>query len=104
MFIPKEQSTENTQFQQQPFAETNSKFLTQEEIEELKQLNVFSQELIIKFGQNEYQVQILKDQKNELIKELANLKLKETEFSQSLQNKYGSISINLETGEITPTS
>jgi hypothetical protein len=104
MFIPKEQLTQNPQPQQQPVAEANSKFLTQEEVEELKQLNIFSQELIIKFGQNEYQIQILKDQKNELVKELANLKIKETQFSQSLQNKYGNVNINLETGEITPTS
>lgn len=104
MFIQKDQLVENTQPQPQPVTNTTSKFLTQEEIEELKQLNIFSQELIIKFGQNEYQLQILKDQKNELVKELANLKLKETQFSQALQNKYGNVNINLETGEITTVS
>lgn len=104
MFIPKDQLNTNPQVQPQPVAETSSKFLTQEEIEELKQLNIVSQELIIKFGQNEYQLQILKDQKNELVKELSNLKLKETQFSQALQNKYGNVNINLETGEITTVS
>jgi hypothetical protein len=105
MFIQKDQSTSFSQVQPQPVTETtSSKFLTQEEAEELKQLNIVSQELIIKFGQNEYQLQILKDQKNELVKELANLKLKETQFSQALQNKYGNVNINLETGEITTVS
>lgn len=102
MFIQKDQPTP-TSFQQTT-VESTSKFLTQEELNELKQLNVISQELIIKFGQNEYQLQILKDQKNELVKELANLKLKETQFSQALQNKYGNVNINLETGEITAAS
>ena len=102
MFIPKDQPTP-TSFQQTT-VESTSKFLTQEELNELKQLNVISQELIIKFGQNEYQLQILKDQKNELVKELANLKLKETQFSQALQNEYGNVNINLETGEIIAAS
>jgi hypothetical protein len=104
MFIQKDQLATNPQVQPQPVAETTSKFLTQEEIEELKQLNIVSQELIIKFGQNEYQLQILKDQKNELVKELSNLKQKETQFSQALQSKYGNVNINLETGEITAAS
>ena len=104
MFIQKDQLTANPQVQPQPVANTTSKFLTLEEIEELKQLNITSQELIIKFGQNEYQLQILKDQKNELVKELSNLKQKETQFSQALQCKYGNVHINLETGEITAAS
>ena len=63
MFIPKDQSTPFSQVQPQPVAETtSSKFLTQEEAEELKQLNIVSQELIIKFGQNEYQLQLHKIQ------------------------------------------
>ena len=46
----------------------------------------------------------VKDQKNELVKELSNLKQKETQFSQALQSKYGNVNINLETGEITTAS
>lgn len=84
--------------------ENNSKFLTTEELNELKQLEIASQELIVKFGQNEYQLQILKSQKEELIKELENLKIKETRFIQSTQTKYGPVNINTETGEITPLS
>lgn len=84
--------------------ENNSKFLTTEELNELKQLEIASQELIVKFGQNEYQLQILKSQKEELIKELDSLKIKESQFIQLTQSKYGPININTETGEITPLS
>ena len=96
MFVKKENPT---------FMEVNEKStstLTSEEMNELKQLGNLSQELIVKFGQNEYQFQILDSQKEELIKEFESLKIKESQFIQSIQNKYGQVSINTETGEITP--
>ncbi len=96
MFVKKENPT---------FMEVNensTSTLTPEEMNELKQLGNLSQELIVKFGQNEYQFQILDSQKEELIKEFESLKIKESQFIQSIQNKYGQVSINTETGEITP--
>ena len=78
------------------------KFLTEEELKGLKDLNTATQDLIIKLGQNEYQVQIFNDQKKELIKEFETLKTTEITFSQNLQSKYGVINVNIETGEITP--
>jgi hypothetical protein len=96
MFVKKENPT---------FMEVNenpTSTLTSEEMNELKQLGNLSQELIVKFGQNEYQFQILDSQKEELIKEFESLKIKESQFIQSIQNKYGQVSINTETGEITP--
>jgi hypothetical protein len=78
------------------------KFLTEEELKGLKDLNIATQDLIIKLGQNEYQVQIFNDQKKELIKEFETLKTTEITFSQNLQSKYGVINVNIETGEITP--
>jgi hypothetical protein len=77
------------------------KFLTEEELKGLKDLNTATQDLIIKLGQNEYQVQIFNDQKKELIKEFEILKTTEITFSQNLQSKYGVINVNIETGEIT---
>jgi hypothetical protein len=77
------------------------KFLTEEELKGLKDLNTATQDLIIKLGQNEYQVQIFNDQKKELIKEFETLKTTEITFSQNLQSKYGVINVNIETGEIT---
>lgn len=94
--IIQKQNTENTSL--------DTPKLTPEELNELKQLSLISQELIIKFGQNEYQLQILKSQKEELIKELENLKHKETQFTQNIQTKYGPINVNTDTGEITPIS
>lgn len=83
---------------------TETKYLTTNELSELKKIGEKSQELVIKFGQNEYQAQILKSQKNELIKEFENLKEFEQNLLINLESKYGKININLETGEITPIS
>ena len=81
---------------------TEKKFLNEEEINVLKQLNSSTQELITKFGQLEYQLQIVAEQKQILVDELKKIRMSESEFTQTLQNKYGTVSINIETGEITP--
>ena len=80
------------------------KVLTEEELKGLKDLNIATQDLIIKLGQNEYQMQIFNDQKKELIKEFETLKTAEIAFSQNIQSKYGVVNVNIETGEITPTN
>jgi len=87
------------------FVEKNNtlekKFLLEEEFNTLKQLNSSTQELITKFGQLEYQFQIIAEQKQILIDELKKVRASEVGFTQNLQNKYGSVNINIETGEIT---
>lgn len=86
------------------FVEKNNaekKFLLEEEFNTLKQLNSSTQELITKFGQLEYQFQIITEQKQILIDELKKVRASEVGFTQNLQNKYGSVNINIETGEIT---
>ncbi len=81
---------------------TEKKFLTEEEIGNIKQLNSSTQELIVKYGQIEYQLQLILDQKKKLNTELDMLKEREKNYSQVLHAKYGVININIETGEITP--
>jgi len=81
----------------------NVKQLTEEEFSVLKTLNSSTQDLIIKFGQVEYQNQLLINQKQEIIKELESLRIQEIKYGQDVQNKYGQVSINIETGEITTT-
>ena len=54
------------------------------------------------FGQVEVAIQTLELQKESLIEALAELKQKETQYGQTLQDKYGNGNINIETGEFTP--
>ena len=64
---------------------TEKKFLNEEEINVLKQLNSSTQELITKFGQLEYQLQIVAEQKQILVDELKKIRMSESEFTQTLQ-------------------
>jgi len=77
-----------------------TKRLTPEEIKLLSDFQVRNQELIIKFGQLEYEFQNLNSQKQLLINEFNSLKESEISLSKSFREKYGDGNINLETGEI----
>lgn len=80
--------------------ETEKKYLTQDELSSIKKLNEDNQELVIKFGQVEFQLQNLEQQKSDLIDELKSTKSNEMKIFQKLEAKYGKININLESGEI----
>lgn len=77
------------------------KKLEQSELNELSQLNGYNQELIIKFGEIEYQIQLLSVQKQELIEKMKEIKIEELSLFNKLETKYGKVNINLESGEIT---
>lgn len=79
-----------------------TKKLTQDELSSIKKLNEDNQELVIKFGQIEFQLQNLLQAKEELANELKSIKATELKIFQKLEAKYGKININLETGEINP--
>jgi hypothetical protein len=77
-----------------------TKRLTPEEIKLLSDFQVRNQELIIKFGQLEYEFQNLSSQKEMLVNEFNSLRESEFSLSKSFREKYGDGNINLETGEI----
>ncbi len=77
-----------------------TKKLTFEEVKALSDFQIKNQELIIKFGQLEYEFQNLSSQKQLLIDEFNSIKESEILLSRSLREKYGEGNINLETGEI----
>lgn len=75
--------------------------LTQEEITELKSIQDQNNQLIASFGQLEMAIQSLELQKEQLVESLSALKIKEANMGETLQTKYGSGNINIETGEFT---
>jgi hypothetical protein len=79
-----------------------NKVLTPEELSKIKEINDNRGELIERFGILEINIQDLKLQKEQLIKELSQIKKLELEIGGLLQEKYGDININLSTGEIIP--
>lgn len=81
-----------------------TKVLTQEEVQQLKNTQQERLTLIEQFGILEYNIQDLEQQKQQLKTILANLKQKEIELGKVLQEKYGDGTINIEKGEFTSSS
>ena len=76
-----------------------TKVLTQEEIQLLKSIQEKRIQLTEQFGIIELRIQELELQKNYLKEELKKLRQEETTTGNTLQQKYGDGTINLEKGE-----
>jgi hypothetical protein len=75
--------------------------LSQEELQALKKLQEDQNQLVIKFGQLEYEIQSLELQKDKTIDQLNKLKEKEELIGNQLTDKYGNGSIDIESGYFT---
>lgn len=82
----------------------NIEKLTDQEIKQIQTLQDQQSELIEKFGQLEYQIQLLELQKEKLTNQLEQFNLKETELANDLNKKYGNGTINIQDGTITKQS
>lgn len=83
--------------------------LTQEEIQQIKELQSKYNQTILEIGAAEAQlivfqenIEKLQEAKKGLVSDLKTIEQKESELVKTLQEKYGQGSINIETGEITP--
>ena len=79
-----------------------TKVLTQEEVQSLKDVKEKRIQIVEGFGIVESRIQELQLQKETLKQELKNLTEKEIQLGGALQQKYGNGSINLEKGEFIP--
>ena len=76
--------------------------LTQEEINELKQIQTEIKTYLDDLGQIEYQLYVLSNTKKNIQQQVDLLYDKQDNLSKTLSEKYGDGSVNLETGELTP--
>jgi uncharacterized membrane protein len=83
---------------------TENKVLTQEEFQNLKQLQESTQTIIVELGEIELLKIQLENRKEAAKKFLLEVSTKEKEFTQSVFEKYGKCNVNPQTGEITPVS
>jgi hypothetical protein len=81
--------------------------LTQEELQQVRDLQSKYNQTLFEIGLAEAQrlallnqIENLESSKKELLKDLESIEQKENELVKSLQDKYGTGSINPETGEI----
>jgi hypothetical protein len=79
---------------------TEQKFLSEEELTSLKEIQTNTQSLIIELGEIEL-VKLQLENRHGAAKTFLNeLRTKEQEFTQLVFEKYGKVNINPETGEI----
>lgn len=77
------------------------KQVTPEELQSLKAVRDEIDGYIISLGQIQYQRALLEHQEDQIKKDLIVSKVKEKEVSDSLLNKYGNVSVDIETGIIS---
>ena len=77
--------------------------LSQEELDNIKQLQQQQQNLIGQFGQLEYQMQLLELQKDQLVETIGKLQKDEQKIGEELTQKYGNGTVDLESGMFTKT-
>lgn len=75
--------------------------LTEQELQQIKDMQQQQETLIGNFGQLEYQIQLLELQKEKLVEQLESTRNKETEIANQLSEKYGNGTINIEEGTFT---
>ena len=80
-----------------------SQKFTEEELETLKSLQSQSQLATLQFGHLYLNKLKLEDQERLLKEKLKQLEQEESQIAQQLSDKYGKGSIDIETGEFTPT-
>ena len=76
---------------------------TEEEVQSLQNLQRTYQQITLAFGQLAVSKLALEERDANLKDMLADTKGKENELAKSLTEKYGKGSLNIETGEFTPT-
>ena len=79
----------------------NTQKLTEQELQEIKEVQQQQEILISDFGQLEYQIQLFELQKEKLVEKLEEVRAKETDVANKLNEKYGNGSIDIENGIFT---
>lgn len=79
----------------------NNKFLTEEEKNKLQDIQTKTRNLVVELGEIDL-IRLQIDQRHQIAKEyLSDVQEEENKFNESLNEKYGNIQINPESGEIT---
>ena len=82
---------------------SNVQKFTEEELKALQSLQKQSQVATLQFGQLYLNKLRLEEQETKLKNQLKQLEQEEAEIAKQLSDKYGKGSIDIETGEFTPT-
>jgi len=75
--------------------------LTQEELQQINLIRNDALEVASLLGELEYQKMVIELDQDELRAKIKRIKIKEKEVFEEIKEKYGNVSINIETGEIS---
>ena len=78
-----------------------TKVLTQEELQSLRNLRDQQNDILTGLGSLEYRITLLESNKSTLKSQIAELEKTSADLGTQLTEKYGSGNLDLETGEIT---
>ena len=78
------------------------KKFTEEEVNTLRSFQSRMEQIVTSLGRVHYSRIKLDDQENSLKKEIKNIEREEQALAQTLTNKYGKGSLDIETGTFTP--
>tara|TARA_Y100001972_G_scaffold105134_1_gene132493 strand:+ start:262 stop:552 length:291 start_codon:yes stop_codon:yes gene_type:complete len=78
------------------------KKFTQEEINSLKSFQTRMEQVLVQLGRVHYSKIKLNEQENALKSEIQKIEKEEQELAQTLSDKYGKGSLDIETGTFTP--
>jgi len=77
------------------------KQLTPEELQQIDLIRTDALEVASLLGELEYQKMVIELDQEELRAKIKRIKIKEKEIFEEIKEKYGNVSINIETGEIS---
>lgn len=77
------------------------KKLTEQELQKIKSIQSQYTSLVYSLGQTELELININKIKSKIQTDLEQIEKMESTFTKELKNKYGDVSINTETGEIT---
>jgi hypothetical protein len=75
--------------------------LDQQELQDLKQLSQDQDAFIFELGQVQYSRIRLDEEENALKQQIDALRTREKEFADKISTKYGKVTVDIETGEIS---
>ena len=78
-----------------------TKQLTPEEFQQINLIRNDALEVASLLGELEYQKMVIELDQDELRAKIKRIKIKEKEVFEEIKEKYGNVSINIETGEIS---
>ena len=73
--------------------------LSQEELNKLKEVRTEENKILVEAGRIALNKILYQEREDQNVKEYKNLRSKQDELAQSLQNKYGEGTINVDSGE-----